>query len=742
MYQIMKFNIIVTLTLLSLIIGACLVHAEKSNSTSSMKELSNSSYRLVAGINDGEFSVTLFDKVMGIPVAEGPYIYKAQRTVDEGAMLCRRLAGGSVTVEGENLTIRGKLAGLDLQHRFSLPRDRQIMEERITLRNATDKVITLEELEMGLRRCVASRIGRVLQEVVDDRICALPFRKRPTDIDGEVHECSVAELLAQSGAVQRVNMNEEWNWQGKGFSGHVPSSHRSSEGWAWTHGDSTFCVFKFNQQAMEFSVLSTVVESDAVCLRFGGACMVDGVPSCLLEIGPGQSIDLGITRYQTVKGIYLDALYTLRAFLDERGCRFAENYDPPVHWNELYDNSFWSLATPGQPASNSDDTRAVTYTRELIEREAAKAKEYSCESLYLDPGWDTNFGTFIWGESWLGPRKKFITDMKSQYGLDVSLHCPLASWMCHPVYRANNPGVADYPRESFRMDSDGKVIEGSICLGSRQYLETAEKRMLENCADGVVFLMFDGDWYQGGCWNPDHGHPVPYRKEDQVNAVARLAQRIHTVYPDVLIEMHDPIGSGSAAKFTPVYYKYGLPGSFDENWGFELMWRPMHDLRTGAAKALFYYNMGCNVPVYLHVDLRDDNEYSLVLWWYASTCRHLGIGGTHHNHLVVQSQKKAMQRYRQLERFYKQGEFYGINEEIHLHVLADKNAFVVNLFNLSDETRTISGEFHLDKTGLDLNRWYGRSGKWGEFAKGVFKVSREMAPWSAEVGEFRAIDTD
>ena len=120
---------------------------------------------------------------------------------------------------------------------------------------------------------------------------------------------------------------------------------------------------------------------------------------------------------------------------------------------------------------------------------------------------------------------------------------------------------------------------------------------------------------------------------------------------------------------TIAFHKYGLPGSYDENWGFELMWHPMEDIITGRARSLYYYNLGCNVPIYLHVDLRDDNEHCLVLWWYASTCRHLGIGGTHRNRAIANAQKKAMAVYGELQQFYKRGDFYGLDEEIHIHVL-------------------------------------------------------------------------
>jgi len=702
--------------------------------------LTNTAYRLEVTNGPSGLTLALRDQRMGMAVADG-LIYRAQRTVAEGALLSRELKSCSVAVTGDELTIRGKLAGLDLEQRFTLPAGKPCLEEQITLVNGTSEAIRLEEFEAGFRRRVASMTGRVLAGLTEDRIVALPFRKRPTDAEGELHDYTLNQLLTQPGGAQRVNMEESWQAD-RGISGYVPSRHRSAEGWAWTHRDSSLCVFKFSQDLLEFSALSTVVEPDGVSLRFGGACMVDGLPSRLLAIPPGRSVVLGLNRYQTVSGDYVEGLYAMREFLDERGCRFPADYNPPAQWNELYDSPFWDVDTPGKPDGNIDDTRAVLYTKALMETEAAKARDYSCESLYLDPGWDSNFGTLIWGEKWLGPRREFVDRMKKEYGLGLSLHCPLASWMSHPVMRTNNPGVRAYPETSFRKDAEGKILTNSICCGSRQYLDLALRRMLESCADGVGFLMFDGDWYQGGCWNRDHGHPVPYREEDQVEAVSGLAQGVHAKYPRVLIEMHDPIGSGSPAKFTPVYYKYGLPGGFDENWGFELMWRPMHDLRAGAAKALYYYNLGCNVPAYLHVDLRDDNDHALVLWWYASTCRHLGIGGTHPNPFVAELHRREMKRYREWERFFKRGEFFGISEEIHLHVLPKENAFVANLFNLSSETRVIRGEFDLRRAkGLDLNRYYIGASRWGGFKKeGKFTVSLEMPPWSAEVGAFHAIE--
>jgi hypothetical protein len=310
------------------------------------------------------------------------------------------------------------------------------------------------------------------------------------------------------------------------------------------------------------------------------------------------------------------------------------------------------------------------------------------------------------------------------------------------VYEANR--VSEPEAQAFAAQAkrgpeppNPRATGPSMCLGSKHYLDEAEKRLLDQCADGVAFLMYDGNWWNGGCVDPEHGHPVPYRIEDHIRANLDLAQRVHAKYPKVLIEMHDPIAGGSPARVAPVYYKYGLPGSYDENWGFELMWDSMADLKAGRGRSLYYYNLGCNVPIYLHINLRGDNEPCLVLWWYASTCRHLGIGGTSPNPRVVAAQKQAMKTYHALERFYKRGEFYGINEDIHVHALPKEGAFVVNVFNLSDQPRMVEGRLPVERMGLDKGKSYRASAGWGKVEGGDINVSLSMPPWSTQVAEFR-----
>ena len=861
------------------------------------QELANDAYRLVVQCTKDGVQVQLHDRQMGLGLAEGRYLYAAERRDGRQLTACCGLQNAAAEIVGRRLTIRGKLAGLDVEHSFDLPADRPIMEERIAVHNPTAAQIALSNLEMGFLLPIADKNGKVLPELDHDRFVAVPFRAKPDDTKPYYNDFSTADLVHQKGYEVRMDVEQRYD--------RLPSDRRQSEGWAWTHGPHTLGIFKFDQENMQWSVLATEKTHRGASLRFGGASMIDGEPSDLGRMKPGQTVRLGVTRYQTVRGGYENAMYAFRALLGENGCRFPQGFDPPVHWEQLYD--MWGAW----------DDRSHKYTKAIVEQEAVKGVAYSCEALYLDPGWDDDFATFRWGEKWLGPRKAFVDEMQSKYGLKVSLHTPLASWMSvggpmggpsapstypatshrkappdprsssfkvpasdhgrrnlallpgakpnassvwadgsvpiHQIAHLNDgwygnqaswiaktpaawaeidlgdvytisqvrlsndqikqfsdrkptsyrilvatkydsdsaaatwnpvaevsgepllgvrdlffprcparwvrvqivksepneprldemqifeaqplaaPALAAWESQARRGPNAPKLSMGAstICLGSKAYLDEAAKRLLENCADGVIYVMFDGNWYQGGCDDPTHGHPVPFTKEDHMRANLDLARRIHEKYPHVLIEMHDMMMGGHPARNTPVYYKYGLPGSYDLNWGFEQMWECLSDITSGRNRALYYYNLACNVPIYLHINLTKDTPGCVVLWWYASTCRHLGIGGTHKDPAVVAAQKAAMHQYHDLERYFKRGEFYGINEEIHLHALPEENAFVANLFNLSDQKRTIGGSIDVGQMGLSGGRLMAGAGDLGSLEKGRWTIRRELPPWSA-----------
>jgi len=304
--------------------------------------------------------------------------------------------------------------------------------------------------------------------------------------------------------------------------------------------------------------------------------------------------------------------------------------------------------------------------------------------------------------------------LKREYGLKSSLHTPLSGW-CDP---------GSYPPEMNRLDRFGQrliwdkrrgFISSPLCGASRQYIEETARRLKALARDGAAYFMFDGTMFHGECWDAEHGHPVPARREEHVQAVCRLARIVHADFPQVLIEMHDPVVGGQTIRYAPTYYGHGgapegeelsRAMGFDSVWAFELMWMPMEDVLSGRAVALYYYNLAYSLPLYIHIDLRTDNRNALVFWWYASTCRHLGIGGTPADSETQAAHKDAMAAYRRLERFFKAGTFYGVEETVHVHVDPAATAAVVNSFNLEDGDVEREVEFRPEKFGLDPKRSY------------------------------------
>lgn len=662
----------------------------------------------------------LESKTDGTIWADGAYRYAISHPVEGGVITYHCLKDISIESHADRLVISGQAGSLEIRHSWSLAVS-DALEERITLTNNCGETVTLSDFSAGLTKPIADGAGKVFPDVAADLLAGVPFRHKPGYPSGVENEFRPEDFLRLSGG--------DYNVVDMFHHGCVPSNRWSSEGWAWLHDSCGLGVFKFNQERVEFSVISPVVSKNGVALQFGGAVLVM-VPSDTLVIPPGGKVEFGVTRYMALQGGYNSAAYAFRQFLDENACRFPSDYDPPVHWEELYDNPEWNLGRFGQAGRQ---TRMITFTREMLEQEAAKARDYHCEALYLDPGWDTEFGTMIWGEEWLGPRKEFARLIREKYGLKLSLHCALATWMS-----IHGAGVAAWPSETWRADVDGRPIENSVCLASRQYLDIATERMLDQCSDGVSFLMFDGNGWAGGCWNPSHGHSVPLTKEELCRANLELAMRVHAEYPDVLIEMHDMLLGGMFQRYCPVYYKYGIPGSYNETWGFELMWHPLEDIFSGKARSLYYYNLACNIPLYLHLDLRQDNDKCLAFWWYASTCRHLAIGGTNEDPVMVLRHKHAMRRYGDLEPYYKRGEFFGIDENIHVHVHPDKTGLVANLFNLSGTSQVVGCQIPLKEVGLDPDGIYILPmGSGINQPERTLCIERYMEPWSSVVMEFR-----
>jgi hypothetical protein len=234
-----------------------------------------------------------------------------------------------------------------------------------------------------------------------------------------------------------------------------------------------------------------------------------------------------------------------------------------------------------------------------------------------------------------------------------------------------------------------------VCTQNPAWQKEKLARLEKIAGQGMRFMMFDEFDWRGPCYAPNHGHPVPSTPAGHVRAVYGLIHQLKQRVPGILVEAHDPVWPWGV-RYLPIYFDQMLnparqPGSYEENWGFEFMWRPIEDLLSGRALCLYYYNLACDIPLYDHITAEYDNDACLGFWWYASTIRHLGIGGKKGldskqvNESRWQAYLKAMERYGRLRDWLVRGRFVGIDEWTHLHVLAGRPGGVLVAFNMGEQ---------------------------------------------------------
>ena len=655
------------------------------------------------GLNPGPARVV--DRRNGLLVADAPYCYALE--VQAGALrfACRGLVEvadhrhqgddgtQSVILEGRLDFGKDGPTDIHLRHRITLAADAPWLEEQITLRHRFGRhTHKLENLRFGLRKLLFDRARYAWRDGADRfRLVPVPHRRRfGHRVDRRATDYSAPDLFPLS-----------WDPRNN-LPGH------GSEGWLWGDGERGVLVAKYNRDSIEFglfdgellvppggytglSVMDAVSSHEHtpvhLCARFAGAGLYRGDPEVAQSLGPEEDISFGISRLVAFQGDWQHGYAAYRAHLRALGHLVPPGFDPPLHWNELY-NLGWRLGD-----------NAALQTGARLEAEAAIAADIGAEALYLDPTWDTGEGSSVWDTARLGPQDEFVRLLRERHALGLSLHL-----MMHTTVLDEDPAI-------YLRDPEGKTVpfhlpdtlypNARVCCASDAWKEMKKSRVLALATAGATFFMFDFVSYNPGserdgvrqiaCHDPGHGHAVPLTRQAHAEGVLEVIQAVKEAYPRVLIEAHDRV-NGGMQDYHPLYFQHGPPNSFDSNWGFEYMWDPYYDLLSGKALSLYEYNLACDIPLYLHIHEGRDSTSMLAFWWYASTCRHLGIGGVSDPSTPLYAAlKAAVGRYRHLKRFFTVGEFVGIDLHTHLHLLADRNAAVLLLFNLSSapETRTV-----------------------------------------------------
>jgi hypothetical protein len=122
------------------------------------------------------------------------------------------------------------------------------------------------------------------------------------------------------------------------------STAYGSEAWAWYDGKTTMLISKYNPDSMEWSIIEKTkkIENriEKTIMRFGGAARWKiGDPEGAAQLLPNTSFTFGETRYSLIEGGLKEAFLDYRNYNDNKGHILPKEFNLPVHWNELYDNT-------------------------------------------------------------------------------------------------------------------------------------------------------------------------------------------------------------------------------------------------------------------------------------------------------------------------------------------------------------------------------------------------------------------
>jgi hypothetical protein len=571
--------------------------------------------------------------------------------------------------------------GLRLEHRITLAASGEVAEQLTILHHAGHDHLQLSDIRFAFRKTLFDRSRYAWRPGADTaELIPVPLRR---------HAGQGTDHLLDGYRAYDL-FPEEWTRR-SGLPG------RSSEAWLWQEDGGGFLVAKYNQDHIEFSVadadyvtprsspgreatlhLARLHSDRNCCLRLGGAGVSRGCPEHAAELHPRQRVVFGSSVVAAYEGDWQAGFATYKELLRRRGHVLPAGYAPKVHWNELY-RLGWRCG------SNAP----LQELPELFD-EAARAKAAGAQAFYFDPGWDLYEGSAVWDVDRLGPLESFLERLRNEFGLELSLHLMIHTKSLEEdaaTYRRRRDGEIDLWHDAT------PYVGGYVCPASPVWQRQKMERLRRLAAAGVSFFMFDFVVYEEisiepidhagdalrTCWSPGHGHRVPLSREEHADGIMAVIRALKREFPEVVIEAHDRVG----AEFLPLYYQHGPRDAHDELWGFEYMWDPYTDLLSGKALSLYGYNLAYDIPLYLHVNCAHDSPSMLAFWWYASCCRHLGIGGLAEDDEQWPRLVGAMRRYRRLQAYFARGRFVGLDVLTHLHVLDDGEGAVLTAYNLA-----------------------------------------------------------
>ena len=686
-------------------------------------------------IDEDNFKYELKSKITNETYADEDYHYRILTSSKRGSRFAyllhlsseykaKKLSSRIIRMQGsDTLIIEGNFEEIDVSitQEFKLEDGSKWLDEKVTLFNHGSKKVRFGLINLGFRKSLFKQYSGWNNHLDEFTLTAIPTRRYFGYGDDRRREnFSANDILFGAWVAKEAEM--------PGF---------CAEGWLWGNKKAGLLTCKYNPNEMEYSRFQRLPKTlpgrgaEDVDIIFGGVSLYEGNPELATVLKPKDNYSFGVTRYAVYEGGYKEGFYLYRSHLEENGHKFKQDYDPPVHWNELY-NLGWVSEKMGFFV---DGTDFEVYKLDQLYEEAQLARDIGAESLYLDPGWNIALGSSIWNEERFGTLKEFSRTIHEKYGLKLALHLMM-----------NFEGVNEPDEFYLRSKTGIKVVADpyinlfSLCANDR-WVEEKTRRILELAKEGIDFFMFDFTdlstfmFNELGCYSKEHGHEVPMLRKTHTENILKVIQNVKKKFSHILIEAHD---RGVKPRH-PLYYQHNLPHSYDENWGFECMWNSMHDLQSGRATQLFEYNLAYSIPLYLHINENSDNENMLQFWWYASLARHLGIGGlSNRDSTKYKALKETMTLYKKNKSFFTRGTFYGIEYNIHLHVDEINKSGIITAYNLSSRVQKMEVQIDLVKYRLDVSNveiYNGlnqkiSSAKLNKISENISKFELEIPPLS------------
>jgi hypothetical protein len=384
--------------------------------------LENQSWELKVQNKGYQFRYTLYSKIDNKVYADEEYHYRILTSSKKGSRYAyllhlgseykaKKLSSRKIRMEGtEKLIIEGTFedTNISIIHEFKLENESKWLDEKITIFNRGHKKIRIGLINLGFKKGFFKQYSGWIDHLDEYTLTAIPTRRYfGYGDDRRKENFSANDILFGAWVEKEADM--------PGF---------CAEGWLWGNEQGGLLTCKYNPSQMEYSrfhrlpIILPGRGAEDVDVIFGGVSLYEGNPEPATTLGPETSYSFGVTRYAVYQGDYKEGYYLYRSHLEEHGHKFKPDYDPPVHWNELY-NLGWVSEKTGFFVEGIE---FEPYNLDQLYEEAELARDIGAECLYLDPGWNIALGSSIWNEERFGPLKEFSKNIHERYGLKLALH--------------------------------------------------------------------------------------------------------------------------------------------------------------------------------------------------------------------------------------------------------------------------------------------------------------------------------